>query len=110
MDYEKLLKDIRKGNRNSSYFKNQPNRENTVAFCKYYLHRGAMSEAMVREHECLRKQCPYLKKIDHKYWDKKARINASKKMKKAVTSGDAERIADALCSLIFGDISCGDTT
>lgn len=54
---------------NVSYLKNQPGREKTVARCHNIAHKGNLSVKLMKQHKCLRKQCPFFEKIkDHPYW------------------------------------------
>ena len=47
------------------------------------IHSGALSETMVRQHECIQKNCKYFeKKLENKYWARKESINAAKKRDK----------------------------
>ncbi|MBE5959761.1 MAG: hypothetical protein E7254_13015 [Lachnospiraceae bacterium] len=65
------------------YMTGQPNKDNTVAFCHNIIHSGALSETMVKKHECIQKNCKYFEKnLENKYWARKESINAAKKMNK----------------------------
>ena len=69
------------GNRNGrSYMGNQPKKENTVAICHNKIHIGRLSIKMMANHQCLAKNCPYLEKTDHPYWEMRALKKAAKKL------------------------------
>ena len=54
--------------------------------CTHGSHKGYLSVKALKEHECLRKQCPYLKKFEnHDYWKQREVIKARKKAKKEGT-------------------------
>lgn len=57
-------------------------RKKACGYC--YLHHIAMSPASMKTHECLKKQCPRLKKYeDHPFWVDRARKNELKKQHRA---------------------------
>lgn len=61
----------------------QPKKENTVAWCNYFRHSGALSAKMMKNHSCLGKQCPYLvKNASHPYWALRESKKAAKKLAK----------------------------
>ena len=40
-----------------------------IGFCRYHLHIGALTAALIRQHECLQKECPFLEKYEDKpFW------------------------------------------
>lgn len=46
--------------------------KNAVALCTHSIHAGAMSKAMVEQHKCISKECPYYVKLNtNTYWRKK---------------------------------------
>lgn len=56
-----------------------------VAWCHHRMHWGNMTLKMVKKHECLKKQCPFLEKFeDHPYWKQRAIKKQKKKEKKNV--------------------------
>lgn len=66
-----------------SYMGNQPKKANTVAWCRHFKHTGALSLKMMQNHECLRKQCPYLTKNEtHPYWEVRRMKKETKKLAK----------------------------
>ncbi len=68
-----------------NYMKGQPNKDNTIAFCHYYIHSGALSETMVKEHKCLQKNCKYFEKnVENKYWSRRESLSAAKKRDKLI--------------------------
>lgn len=65
------------------FMKGQPNKEKTIAYCRYYKHLGALSKTMVRQHECIQKNCKYFEKnLDNSYWRGKSAYTANKKREK----------------------------
>lgn len=47
----------------------QPKEENTVAYCHNINHLGALSKDMLKQHQCLQKNCKFLEKNEkHPYW------------------------------------------
>ncbi len=74
-----------------SRMKNQPADKQTVAICHYYKHKGSLSVKMMKEHECLTKQCPYLEKLPHAYWERKVAAERKKK-KQQKASEEKERV------------------
>ncbi len=65
------------------YMNGQPNKSNTIGFCHNYIHSGALSEAMVRQHECIQKNCKFFEKnLENRYWVKKQSLLAAKKRDK----------------------------
>lgn len=68
-----------------NYMKGQPNKDNTIAFCHYYIHSGALSETMVKEHKCLQKNCKFFEKnLENKYWSRRESLSAAKKRDKLI--------------------------
>ena len=65
------------------YMKGQPNKEKTIAYCRYYKHLGALSKTMVKQHECIQKNCKYFEKnLDNPYWQRRSAYTANKKREK----------------------------
>ncbi|MDE6005014.1 MAG: hypothetical protein K2G88_06470 [Oscillospiraceae bacterium] len=62
---------------------NHVNKEQIIGYCNYKLHRGALTEQLLKSHECIQKKCPYLKRLeDRKFWIKrKDRTEHKKAMK-----------------------------
>ncbi|WP_026653663.1 hypothetical protein [Butyrivibrio proteoclasticus] len=74
--------------KNDFYLMNQPKPENAVGFCHYKKHNGFVSEKMLKKHQCLGKNCPYLQKYEnHEFWIDRARIKAEKKARKSEEYG-----------------------
>ena len=38
------------------------------AICHNKAHKGYLSAAAVKEHQCCEKNCPFLQKLEHDYW------------------------------------------
>ncbi len=56
-----------------TYMRNEPKTEKTVALCHYQKHYGYLSAKMMKQHNCLGKNCPYLEKMEeHTYWEQRA--------------------------------------
>lgn len=51
-----------------------------VGYCR--LHRIHLTEAQIRQKECLQKNCNALKKWDHPFWNRRERIKEIKQLKK----------------------------
>ncbi len=62
------------------FMSNQPDKENAIAYCNYNKHKGYLSTKMVKEHECLKKQCPFLIRYHHPYWVEKVSAKVYKKL------------------------------
>jgi len=68
---------------NRTWMKGAPKEESRIAFCRYSKHFGNLSENLLKQHKCLEKQCPYLKKYEEKgFWIKRKITNALKKKNK----------------------------
>lgn len=62
---------------------NHVNREQIIGYCNYKLHPGALTEKLLKSHECIQKKCPYLKKLeDRKFWIKRKDKTEHKKIVK----------------------------
>ncbi len=55
------------------FMSNQPSKENAVAYCHNKRHIGRLSRKTMKNHQCLQKQCPFLEKLEHPYWEIKKR-------------------------------------
>ena len=52
-------------------------------YCYYKNHRGYLTKALIKEHQCTAKQCRYFRKNDdHPHWKRKEQIKALQKAKK----------------------------
>ena len=61
----------------------QPSKENAVAYCHNKSHKGLLTVKMMKNHECLRKQCPFLEKYeDRPYWEERILKKQKKKLQK----------------------------
>lgn len=59
----------------------QISRDKAVGYCKK--HGAHLTVATMKRHECLRKNCNYLKKHeDNTYWAERERLKAEKKSKR----------------------------
>ncbi len=93
------------------YMHAQPGRVKTIGYCMHHKHFGALSLKMLKNHECLKKQCPFFKRNEeHQYWvdrakkreDKKAREKAEK-VREIIIFGTADEISERLTGLFFKD-------
>ena len=50
-----------------------------VAYCMYKKHKGYLTAKNLHKHECLRKQCPCLRRIQCEFWV--SRDNFKRKLK-----------------------------
>jgi len=58
-------------------------RENIAGWCKYYLHPGPMTVSLLQDHDCLKKECPFLQKNGlSPYWEKLEQEKKQKEQKK----------------------------
>lgn len=67
---------------NTTWMNSHVPERTAVAFCCYPKHKGYMSAHLVKKHECLRKNCPHLKKYAHRFWADKVAIKILKSQKK----------------------------
>lgn len=55
---------------------------NIVGFCHCYTHKGFLTKNLLRQHDCINKECPFLEKYrDYPFWEHFDRVqeNLSKK-------------------------------
>jgi hypothetical protein len=58
--------------KSKDYMKGQPCAKNTIAYCHNIRHLGALSKDMLKQHQCLQKNCKFLEKNeDHPYWNQR---------------------------------------
>ena len=58
-------------------------RKNIVGWCSYKLHKGAINKALLKEHQCLEKNCGFLIKNElSTYWTAQEQAAAEKKRRK----------------------------
>ena len=67
--------------RRSEYMAKSP-----CAYCHNRSHKGYLSVKALKEHECLRKQCCFLQKLEHPYWEQRERIKEERRKKKDALS------------------------
>ena len=67
-----------------NYMKNAPSNKNRIiGYCGNYIHRGNMTVTMLKQHNCLNKNCPHFKKVeDHDYWVQEEQLSIQKKNRK----------------------------
>ena len=65
------------------YLKMQAHPENAVAYCHNLKHLGYLSEKLLKQHQCIQKQCPLLEKYEDNYfWLRRAVLKQIKKLNK----------------------------
>ena len=83
MGHKKNSIKYKKNFRTDGWLRKASNKDNAIAFCHYYEHRGYLSESLLKQHCCIAKNCRYLQKYENKpYWIKKKLVNAIKKYKR----------------------------
>lgn len=61
----------------------QPTKENAVGYCYHSSHTGWLTEKMMKQHDCLGKQCKYFRKLEtNPYWYRRDVKKALSKIKK----------------------------
>lgn len=74
-----------------NYMRNAASKNKAVAYCHCKAHKGNLSVKMLKQHECLGKQCPYLEKYEsHDYWRQREALKAKKKEKRFVLQKERE--------------------
>ena len=54
-----------------------------AGWCSHNQHRGKLSVKQLKNHQCLKKQCPFFtKNLRHSYWEERNQIKESKRKKK----------------------------
>ncbi len=48
---------------------NLVNIDETIAYCHCDAHRGYLNKQLLKSHECIKKECSFLEKINLDYWD-----------------------------------------
>ena len=43
-------------------------KNNVVGFCHFSEHKGSITKALLKSHECVKKGCHYFEKYDVPYW------------------------------------------
>ena len=67
------------------YMTGQPKKKDTIAYCHNIKHMGALSKKMVKQHECMQKNCRFFEKnLSNPYWYGRDCYNANKKREKLV--------------------------
>jgi hypothetical protein len=66
--------------------------ENVVARCHLRTHPGWLSKGLMASHDCIKKQCPFMKKVNPKYWKSVEKAIEKKRSDKKYKS-DKERSA-----------------
>jgi hypothetical protein len=58
------------------------NEQNMIAYCHYTGHPGYISVKLEEKHECVKKQCSLLEKMNPSYWERQKAKETKKKAKK----------------------------
>jgi hypothetical protein len=54
-----------------------------VGFCHCDVHRGYLTKALMKQHDCLNKECTFLRKLNPAYWARLQGIEKEKRQKRA---------------------------
>lgn len=58
-------------------------KSNVMGYCHFFKHRGYITRSILKNHECVKKQCSFLQKnTSNPYWTAVERIQAAEKRKK----------------------------
>ena len=69
LDIKKLLKDINRPKKDFDYFRANVIDDNAIGYCHNKSHVGKISKKIMKQHQCLAKNCALLEKYEHKrYW------------------------------------------
>ena len=49
-----------------------------VGYCHLQAHRGYVTKMLLKSHDCIKKECPFLQKIDSQYWETRQRHEIQK--------------------------------
>ncbi len=67
------------------YMTGQPDKKGTIAYCHNIKHRGALSKRMVKQHECIQKNCRFFEKnLENPYWADRDHYRDHKKRDKKI--------------------------
>ncbi len=64
--------------------------KNPPAYCRK--HRGYVTVAEMKRHECLRKQCNHLCKYEHPYWQQREAIKKKKQESRAAFAAKLKEV------------------
>lgn len=53
-----------------------------VAFCCFKKHKGYLTARLMRDHHCLQRHCPCLKKLECEYWKHRDEMDHKRKERK----------------------------
>lgn len=68
------------------------NRSNIVGWCKYDLHPGTLTKALLEQHECLQKQCFFLvRNKEHSFWTVLTKKEQDREKRKAAKRAKKEK-------------------
>ena len=67
------------------FMSGQPGKQDTIAYCHNFKHRGALSKSMVKQHQCLQKNCNFFEKnSENPYWYERNCYRQNKNREKKV--------------------------
>ena len=79
----KAYSPLPKTSRGNTWMVGQSNYENAVGFCHHAKHVGYLNERLLKQHDCLGKQCKFLERYRYRsFWIKRDIISALKKKSK----------------------------
>ncbi len=71
-----------------NFFKGQSNEKNAIGYCHYNIHKGYLTETLLKQHACIAKECPYLERYEYKtYWIKREIKKVVKKYRRHENKG-----------------------
>jgi hypothetical protein len=68
--------------------------DNIVGYCNNATHWGWLSKRLMKEHQCLEKECPYFEKTNAGYWEKIEKEKALKAEKRKAKALEKQRKAE----------------
>ena len=68
--------------------------KNVIARCHLLTHRGYLSKALVKSHDCIKKKCPFFEKLKPEYWQALETAERDKKSNRLKMKREAEIKSD----------------
>lgn len=85
-----------------AYLQGQPPEHKAIAYCHYSMHKGYLSERLLKLHGCLGKKCPYLEIYSEKqFWKDRKRKKSDKKLREYIKKGNIEGIGEHIARIIY---------
>ncbi len=66
-------------------------KDRVVGYCHYAPHKGWLTANIADAHDCAHKNCMFLQKLDHEYWQKEELADQRKKQRKAEIKSQREK-------------------